>query len=110
MPCEECRELGSHEFRSPDDLIHALRLSAEEIDRGVLARDDAVALRDSEREALESSLASGAMPREVAYRFRCTLCGDRFLLQADPATGAGAWTREGEPLPVARAIKARGGP
>jgi len=94
MSCEECRELGSHTFRSPDDLIHALRLSAEEMNRGVLTRDDGVVLRDSEQEALESSLASGATPREISYRFRCTLCGDRFLLEADPATGTGSWTRE----------------
>jgi hypothetical protein len=98
MSCEECRELGSHEFRSPDDLIHALRLSAEEMNRGVLARDDGVVLRDSEQEALESSLASGAVPRSLSYRFRCIICGDRFLLEADPATGEGAWYREGEAL------------
>jgi hypothetical protein len=109
MPCEECRELGSHSFRSPDDLIHALRLSAEEMNRGVLSRDDGVVLRDSEREALESSLASGAMPREVSYRFRCNVCGDRFLLEADPATGEGAWLREGEE-PRATAPKARRNP
>lgn len=94
MPCDECRELGSHTFRSPDDLIHALRLSAEELNRGVLSRDDGVVLRDSEQEALDSSIASGATPRELSYRFRCNVCGDRFVLDADPATGAGSWTRE----------------
>jgi hypothetical protein len=36
------------------------------------------------------------MPRELAYRFRCNLCGDRFLLSADPATGEGGWSREGD--------------
>jgi hypothetical protein len=96
MPCEECRSLSSHAFRSPDDLIHALRLAAEEMNRGVLARDDGVVLRESEQEALESSIASGARPRELTYRFRCNLCGDRFLLLADPETGAGGWTREGD--------------
>jgi hypothetical protein len=96
MPCEECRELSTHVFRSPDDLVHALRLAAEEMNRGVLARDDGVVLRDSEQEALESSIESGAMPRELGYRFRCTVCGDRFLLTADPGTGEGGWTREGE--------------
>lgn len=96
MPCEECRSLSSHAFRSPDDLIHALRLAAEEMNRGVLARDDGIVLRESEREALESSLASGAMPRELTYRFRCNLCGDRFVLQADPQTAEGGWTREGD--------------
>src|SRR5689334_5386564 len=96
MPCEECRSLSSHAFRSPDDLIHALRLAAEEMNRGVLERDDGIVLRESEQEALESSIASGAVPRELAYRFRCNLCGDRFLLQADPATGEGGWARLGE--------------
>jgi hypothetical protein len=93
MPCEECRELSSHAFRSAEDLIHALRLAAEEMNRGVLARDDGVVMRESEQEALESSLATGAMPREVVYRFRCTVCGDRFVLEGDPATGEGEWTR-----------------
>jgi hypothetical protein len=97
MPCEECRDLSSHAFGSPDDLINALRVAAEEMNRGVLARDDGVILRDSEQEALESSLASGAMPRSATYRFRCNLCADRFVLEADMDTGRGGWTREGEP-------------
>jgi hypothetical protein len=104
MPCEECRDLSSHAFGSPDDLINALRVAAEEMNRGVLVRDDGVVLRDSEQEALESSLASGALPQGVSYRFRCNLCGDRFVLEADMGTGEGAWTREGEPprRPAAR--------
>jgi hypothetical protein len=97
MPCDECRDLSSHAFRSPDDLINALRVAAEEMNRGVLARADGVVLRDSEQEALESSLATGALPRGVTYRFRCNLCGDRFVLEADMETGAGGWTREDRP-------------
>ncbi|HZZ93754.1 MAG TPA: hypothetical protein VFE23_14430 [Usitatibacter sp.] len=96
MPCPECRELSTHAFGAPDDLIHALRLAAEEMDRGVLARDDGVVLREPEQEALQSSLRSGALPSRVSYRFRCLLCGDRFLLEADPGTGEGGWTRAGE--------------
>src|SRR3954464_4998005 len=96
MPCDECRDLSTHVFRAPDDLIHALRLAAEEMNRGVLARDDGVVLRESEQEALETSLASGALPQQVIYRFRCMLCGDRFNLAADPTTGEGGWLREGE--------------
>ena len=97
MACEECRDLSSHSFRTPDDLINALRVAAEEMNRGVLVRDDGVVLRDSEQEALESSLASGALPRGVTYRFRCNLCGDRFVLEADMETGAGGWAREAHP-------------
>ena len=99
MPCEECRSLSTHAFRSADDLIHALRLAAEEMNRGVLVREDAVVvLRDSEQEALESSIASGAMPRELDYRFRCALCGDRFVLAGNPQTGEGGWTRQADPV------------
>jgi hypothetical protein len=95
VACDECRELSTHTFRSTDDLIHAIRLATEEVDRGVLSRlmsgrDLAVA----EQEALDSSLASGALPNTVQYRFRCQVCGDRFTLRADTSTGEGAWTRE----------------
>jgi hypothetical protein len=102
MPCEECSSLSSHAFRAPDDLIHALRLAAEEMNRGVLARDDAPVLREPEEEALMSSLASGAMPKRLSYRFRCNVCGDRFLLEADPQTGEGSWMREGDAIPPRR--------
>lgn len=95
MPCEECRDLASHEFRSPDDLIHALRLAAEEANRGVLAPiEEKRAPGAAEEEALYSALESGAMPRSVRYRFRCTTCGDTFVLEGDPGTGSGSWKRE----------------
>jgi hypothetical protein len=95
VSCAECRELTSHAFRSPDDLIHALRLAAEECERGVLARADE-RRGEAAQEALESSLRAGALPGSVAYRFSCQVCGDRFVLEADVEHGAGSWTREGE--------------
>lgn len=95
MPCEECRELSTHTFRSADDLIHALRLAAEEVNRGVLCREgDGVRYGTAEADALESALASGARPDVVRYRFRCEVCGDRFSLTADTTRGQGGWTRE----------------
>jgi hypothetical protein len=95
VPCEECRALSSHEFRTADDLINALRVAAEEMNRGVLARLDGVAAAGTaEREALDSALESGAVPDKVRYRFRCEVCGDRFSLAADMRTGEGRWTRE----------------
>ena len=94
MSCEECRELSTHVFRSIDDLVHAVRLAAEETDRGVLARVAAEPLPASAQEALDSSLASGALPNTLRYRFRCTVCGDHFTLQGDVRTGEGGWTRE----------------
>lgn len=97
MPCEECRELSTHAFRTADDLVHAVRLATEEVDRGVLSRVAAEPLGTYAQEALDSSLASGALPDVVRYRFRCEVCGDRFTLHADPATGEGGWTRE-EPV------------
>jgi hypothetical protein len=95
MSCEECVELATHTFRSTDDLIHAIRLATEEVDRGVLSRVTARPLAVAEHEALYSSLESGALPNTVRYRFRCEVCGDHFTLQADTGTGEGAWTREG---------------
>ena len=95
MSCEECRELSTHAFRSADDLIHALRLAAEEMNRGVLCRvGDTVTRGTAEADALESALASGANPDVVQYRFRCEVCGDHFSLTADTSRGNGGWTRE----------------
>jgi hypothetical protein len=93
MTCEECRELTTHEFRSTDDLVHAVRLAAEEVDRGVLRRVTSERLAAAEQEALDSSLDSGALPNSVRYRFRCEVCGDHFTLHADTSTGQGGWTR-----------------
>ena len=98
-PCEECRELTTHAFRSTDDLVHALRLAAEEVDRGVLSRISARELSPAEQQALDSSLASGARPDHVRYRFRCEVCGDCFTLAANTETGEGGWTRDGEEGP-----------
>ncbi len=96
MSCEECRALATHAFRAPDDLVNALRVAAEEMNRGVLAREEQVTRGPVEEEAVRSAISSGALPGELNYRFRCLVCGERFLLTADPATGQGAWTREGE--------------
>jgi len=100
LACEECRELTTHAFRTPDDLLHAVRLAAEEVDRGVLRRISARTLAAAEQEALDSSLTSGALPDSVSYRFRCEVCGDEFTLHADTGTGQGGWTREGKPQVV----------
>ncbi len=94
MSCEECRELTTHTFRSPEDLVHAVRLATEEMERGVLSRVNSEALGCAAREALDSSLDSGALPGSLRYRFRCEICGDLFTLHADTTTGAGGWTRE----------------
>jgi len=96
MSCEECRELSTHTFRSTDDLVHAVRLATEEVDRGVLRRVAHEQLAAAEQEALDSSLASGALPDNVRYQFRCEVCGDLFSLWADTNTGEGGWTREGD--------------
>jgi hypothetical protein len=97
MSCEECRELSTHAFRTPDDLLHAVRLAAEEVDRGVLARVNSPALESAAQEALDSTLDIGALPNRIAYRFRCTVCGDLFTLEADASTGEGGWTRDEKP-------------
>jgi hypothetical protein len=94
MPCEECRELSTHTFRSAEDLVNAVRLAAEEVDRGVLSPVTSGDLASAEQEALDSSLASGALPNNVRYRFRCEVCGDQFTLHADTGSGQGGWTRE----------------
>ena len=94
VSCEECGELSTHVFRTVDDLVHAVRLAAEDVDRGVLSRVSAPALDSAAQEALDSSLDSGELPNRIRYRFRCSVCGDHFTLEADAGTGEGGWTRE----------------
>jgi hypothetical protein len=92
--CEECGELNTHEFRSADDLVHAVQVAAAEVDRGALRRIQMEDLTASEQEALASVFASDALPGALRYRFQCTVCGDRFELLADMEEGTGRWTRE----------------
>lgn len=93
MSCEECRALQSHEFRSADDLVHAVQTAAGEVDRGVLRR-----VRIEERthrvsEALDAALAASAVPGQFRYWFECTVCGDGFELIGDTAGETGHWSR-----------------
>jgi hypothetical protein len=94
MPCEECRDLSTHEFRTADDLINAVRVAAEELNRGVLVQVGTTSREPAADEALGSALASGALPALLHYRFRCQVCGDHFALIADTEDGEGSWTRE----------------
>jgi hypothetical protein len=94
MSCEECRDLQTHAFRSPDDLLHALQVAAAEVDRGLLARVHAEELGAAAQEAMQSAFESRSLPNTVRYRFRCTVCGDLFELWADTGDGSGAWTRQ----------------
>jgi len=96
MPCEECRELHTHGFNSRTDLVNALRVAAEEVDRGVLTPVVVVDRTIPEQVAIGSALQAGALPDVVLYRFRCTICGDNFELAADTDHGSGEWRRNGE--------------
>ena len=96
VACDECRELQTHKFRSPADLLHALQVAAAEVDRGALRRTDVEDLDIPEQQALDSILAANVLPDIVQYRFQCAVCGDRFELLADTRHGTGGWTREGE--------------
>ena len=93
---------GSHAFRGPDDLVHAVQVAAQETDRGVLKRVGWDALRAEEQAAIDSAFDSGNVPGIIRYRFECTSCGDRFELVADTGTGDGHWQREGEAMKGSR--------
>ena len=99
MACDECRDLGTHEFRSTEDLVHALRTASAEVERGVLAPLREKDLAAHEEEALYSALDADAVPGVVRYRFECRVCGDRFELWADTGNGGGGWTRESKEGP-----------
>lgn len=94
MACDECRDLQSHAFSTHADLVNAVQVAAQELDRGVLARVETTTRSVAEEEAVYSAMDAGATPQAILYRFRCTVCGDRFTLSADTTTGEGAWTRE----------------
>ncbi len=94
MACDECRDLVAHAFRTPDDLIAAVRGAALEMDRGVLERVGGPQRSDSEDESLASMFASGALPATLDLRFRCTVCADAFTLHANTRDGSGGWGRE----------------
>ena len=96
MACDECRELSTHTFRSPADLLHALQVAAAEVDRSALRRMNVEDLDIPEQQALDSILAANVLPDAVLFHFQCTVCGDRFKLFADTYHGSGGWTREGE--------------
>lgn len=91
--CAECASLTTHEFRSVDDLVHAVQVAAAETDRGVLRRIQAPQLSMHEREALDAALAT-SLPQGIRYYFECTQCGDKFELVGDTGTGLGHWARE----------------
>jgi hypothetical protein len=100
MACEECASLATHVFRNADDLINALRVAAEEANRGVLEPAGTnPEPRAAEQEAIYSALEAGAMPGAVRYRFRCRLCADDFTLEADMREATGSWTRSRGPAP-----------
>lgn len=93
MACDECRDLTTHTFRSQDDLVHAFQVAALEMDRGVLERVSTADREVREDEALRSAISAGAFPGSVVYRFKCTVCGDQFALDADMENARGSWTR-----------------
>ena len=94
MTCEECRDLQSHQFRSPTDFVHAFQVAAAEMERGVLRRVTGEERTVAEQAAVYSALAADALPQAMRYRFECTQCGDRFELWGNTGTGEGGWTRE----------------
>ena len=94
MSCEECRDLQSHEFRSPTDLVHAFQVAAAEMERGVLRRVNREERSVHEEAAVYSALQSDSLPGTMRYRFECAVCGDRFELWGNSETGEGAWVRE----------------
>jgi hypothetical protein len=99
MSCEECRELKTHRFRDETDLVNAIRLAAEEVDRGVLAPVVTRVRTLNEDVAIDSALQAGAVPDAVLYRFKCNLCGDQFALTGDTDKGSGEWIRNDERNP-----------
>jgi hypothetical protein len=76
--------------------VNALRVAAEEVDRGVLAPVVVVDRTIPEQVAIASALRAGALPDVVLYRFKCTICADNFELAADTRHGNGEWKRNDE--------------
>jgi len=100
VPCEECADLTTHQFRDAADLVHAVQTAAGEMERGVLKRVDFANLTDAEQEALRSVFDAGGSPSSIHYLFECTQCADRFDLVGDTESGTGSWTRAEAPAAV----------
>ena len=96
MSCAECAELRTHAFKAHADLVHAVQTAAQEMERGVLERVAAPRRSVAEERAVYSAMDAGEHPVTIDYAFRCTVCGDRFTLVADTASGEGRWIRNDE--------------
>jgi hypothetical protein len=94
--CEECRDLQTHRFATGADLVYAVQTAAGEMERGVLVREAEETRTVAEQEAVYSAMEAGATPAAIRYRFRCSVCGDRFTLSGNPETGEGEWIRNEE--------------
>jgi hypothetical protein len=94
--CEECRDLQTHRFATGADLVHAVQTAASEMERGVLVREAMESRTAAEEDAVYSAMDAGATPTTILYRFRCSVCGDRFTLTGNTETGEGEWIRNDE--------------
>ncbi len=94
MSCEKCQDLCvRYEIRSPRELGRAILIARQNVDDGTVSE-----LIDSNPLGLPSftSLqAEGPWDDIVAYRFKCTACGEVFSLHAETYHGrGGAWEPE----------------
>jgi len=102
MSCSRCQDLCvTYRIRTPGELTKALSIVTENLADNTL---EEIKSRDSsfERYVPFDSVATGSAGIDLlAYRFRCTSCGQVFTLLAEAYHGSGgAW--EPEPITVAK--------
>lgn len=96
MTCPRCNDLCVvFPIRSPGELRKAISVAGDNLRDGTI-EDISVEAAGFESGVPFLSVLDGAAPGDyVAYRFRCTSCGQVFALTAETYHGAGgAWRAE----------------
>jgi hypothetical protein len=94
MTCAKCQDLCvRYEIRSPKDLGKALTIAKQNVDDGTVS--EIVDKNPLGLPPFGSLRPNGPWDDLIAYRFRCTDCGELFSLNAETYHGqGGAWEPE----------------
>ena len=96
MSCQRCTDLCvTYPIRSPSEMRKAISVAGDNLRDGTI-EDISIESATFEPKVPFLSVLNGAPPGDyVAYRFRCTSCGEVFALTAETYHGSGgSWQAE----------------